>query len=81
MYNYNINFGCVKVKLKEKMDAKNITVNQMSKMTNVAYDIIKKYYYGRNYSISMEILAKFCFILDCKIGDILEYIPSKTLVR
>ncbi len=81
MYNYNINFGYVKVKLKEKMDAKNITVNQMSKMTNVAYDIIKKYYYGRNYSISMEILAKFCFILDCKIGDILEYIPSKTLVR
>lgn len=81
MYNYNIDFGYVKVKLKEKMDAKNITVNQMSKMTNVAYDIIKKYYYGRNYSISMEILAKFCFILDCKIGDILEYIPSKTLVR
>ena len=81
MYNYNINFGYVKIKLKEKMDAKNITVNQMSKMTNVAYDIIKKYYYGRNYSISMEILAKFCFILDSKIGDILEYIPSKTLVR
>ena len=81
MYNYNIDFGYVKVKLKEKMDAKNITVNQMSKMTNVAYDIIKKYYYGRNYSISMEILAKFCFILDCKIGDILEYIPYKTLVR
>ncbi len=81
MYNYNIDFGYEKVKLKEKMDAKNITVNQMSKMTNVAYDIIKKYYYGRNYSISMEILAKFCFILDCKIGDILEYIPSKTLVR
>ena len=81
MYNYDIDFGYVKVNLKKLMDDKDISVNKMSKMTNVAYDIIKKYYYSKNYSISMEILAKFCFILDCKISDILEYIPSKTLVK
>jgi len=81
MYNYYIDYGYVNIKLKEKMNEKNISIHKMSRMINVSYDIVKKYYYGTNTLISMEILAKFCFVLECKIEDILEYVPAEIVVK
>lgn len=77
----NTNYGIIEFRLKEIMDDRNISINQMSKRINVAYDIVKKYYYGQNYSISLETLKKFCFILDCKIEDIIKYYPAETLIK
>ena len=31
---------------------------------------------GKNMTISMETLEKLCEVLDCRIEDIVEYIPS-----
>ena len=73
--------GTIKFKLKDLMDEKNISINQMSRKINVAYDIVKKYYYGENYSISLEILKKFCYVLNCNIDEIIKYYPSETLVK
>lgn len=76
-----VDYGVIEFKLKDLMDKKNITINQMSRKINVAYDIVKKYYYGDNYSISLDILKKFCYILECNIDDIIKYYPSKTFVK
>lgn len=74
-------FGIVEFRLKELMDEKNISINQMSRLTDVHYDTIKKYYYGEFYSITLEILGKFCKILNCEISDLLKYSSSETFVR
>lgn len=55
------------------MDNKGITIYQMSRLSKVKYDIIKKYYNADAYSINIEILAKFCYILDCKVEDLIVY--------
>ena len=31
---------------------------------------------GKNEAVSMDALGKICHLLDCKIGDIVEYIPE-----
>lgn len=74
-------YGVIDFRLKELMDEKKISINQMSKKINVAYDIVKKYYFKQNYSISLNILKKFCYILDCDICDIIKYYPCKTFVK
>lgn len=71
-------FGTIAINLKDIMDEKKISINTMSRLTNVKYDIVKKYYYGDNYNFNNDILAKFCYILDCEISDIIRYIPFKT---
>ncbi len=71
------NFGYIELRLKDLMDLKGITINRMSKLSNVKYEIVKKYYYSENYSISFYILAKFCYILDCSVNDLIIYIPPK----
>ena len=52
------------------------------KITDVViYEIVKKYYNGENYAFTSEILAKFCYILDCEIDDILIYETSEDFVK
>ena len=60
---YETDFGNVKIKLNVLMDKKHISISTMSKLANVKYEIVKKYYYGDNYAFTSEILAKFCYIL------------------
>ena len=74
---YETDFGNVKIKLNVLMDKKHISISTMSKLANVKYEIVKKY----NYAFTSEILAKFCYILDCKIDDILVYETSKDYVN
>ena len=62
---YKTNFGNVKLKLNELMDKKGISISTMSKLANV----------------KSEILAKFCYILDCEIDDILIYETSEDFVK
>ena len=67
--------------LNELMDKKGISISTMSKLANVKYEIVKKYYNGENYAFTSEILAKFCYILDCEIDDILIYETSEDFVK
>lgn len=69
----NTNFGVVKNNIKELMDEKNISIYLMSKLINTKYDVIKAYYNDELYLYSREILAKFCYVLDCNISDIVIY--------
>lgn len=49
------------------------------------YSLIKKYHISpgqltrlkRNESVSTHTIDTFCSILDCRVEDIMEYIPSK----
>ncbi|MBE7039618.1 MAG: helix-turn-helix transcriptional regulator [Ruminococcaceae bacterium] len=67
-------YGKIKIKLAEVMDRKNITRNKMRTLTGVKYEVIDRYYEAQNVErFDLDFLAKACFVLDCKIGDLLEY--------
>ena len=67
-------YGTVKVKLAELLDAKGITRNRLRTLTGVKYDVIDRYYRGSNITmVDIDFLAKVCFVLNCDISDLLEY--------
>lgn len=73
-----VEYGSVKVKLAEVMERHGITKNRLHILTGVKYDVVDRYYKGCNISMAdLDFLAKVCFVLDCKIGDLLEYIPPE----
>lgn len=78
---FDTDYGFISLKLKELMDTKGISINSLSKMANVKYETVKNYYYNENFIYNGEILAKFCYILNCKIEDILEYEPSNSFIK
>ena len=70
-------YGKVIVKLKAQMDQKGISIYQMSKLTNLKYTTIKYYYNNEPLTrFDSDVLAKICYVLECRIEDILEYVPE-----
>jgi len=67
-------YGTVRVKLAEVMDGQKITRNRLHTLTGVKYEIVDRYYKAKNVEmVDLDFIAKVCYVLDCKVEDILEY--------
>lgn len=66
-------YGKIKIKLRELLEQKEISRYQLSKMTNTRFEVINKWYSGEVERIDSDVLARFCFVLDCNVSDIIEY--------
>lgn len=68
-------YGKVEIKLSSIMDEHNITKYQMSKLADLKYCTVKSYYNNCPLTrVDLDVISKFCYVLDCNIDDILEYI-------
>lgn len=67
-------YGCVRVKLAEVLDSRGITRNHLTKLTGIKYGIIDRYYKANQIErVDLDFIAKVCFVLGCKVEDLLEY--------
>ena len=72
------NYGFVKVKLADLLQDRGITRNRLSALTGVKYTTIDHYYKADHIEMAdLNFLAKVCYVLDCRIEDILEYEVSE----
>ena len=68
------NYGKVEIKLKTIMDKKDITIYQLSKLTSLKHSTVKSYYNNCPITrVDLDVISKLCYVLECKIEDILEY--------
>ena len=59
------------------MSKRNISNYELSNKTNVRFQTIQSLRNDTASRIDFEVLAKICYALDCKVEDIIEYVPSK----
>lgn len=70
-------YGKINIKVKDIMDKKDISIYQMSKLTELKHSTIKSYYTNAPLTrIDLDVVAKLCYVLECKIDDVLEYSPK-----
>ena len=71
-------YGCIRLKVAEMLDSRNITRNRLKTLTGIKYEIIDRYYKAKSVEwVDLDFLAKVCYVLDCKVEDLLEYVePS-----
>lgn len=68
------NYGKVEIKLKTIMDKKNISIYQLSQLASLKHSTVKNYYNNLPITrVDLDVISKMCYVLDCKIDDILEY--------
>ena len=68
------NYGKVEIKLSSIMDKNNISIYKMTQLTGLKYSTIKSYYTNSPISrVDLDVISKMCYVLNCKIEDILEY--------
>ena len=66
-------YGAVSIHLKELMDARNITRYRLAKLAGTRFEVVEKWYSGSVERIDSDVLARFCYILNCDVSDIIKY--------
>lgn len=66
-------YGKITIKLKELMDEHNITRNQLANMINSRFEVINKWYNNEVEKLDLDVLARICYVLNCKVEDIIKY--------
>lgn len=67
-------YGKVTVKLAKVLDSRGITRNRLATLTGIQYSIVDRYYKNKQIEmVDLDFLAKVCYVLDCRVEDLLEY--------
>ena len=70
-------YGHVELRLKEVMDERGISRNQLAKLIDARFEVVGKWYKGEVEKMDLDILARICYALDCTTEDLIQYIPGK----
>lgn len=74
---WDTEYGKIKCKLKKVMKLRGINIYQLARLSDVKYDILKRYCDDYIVRYDANILAKLCYSLNCEIGELLQYERSK----
>ena len=66
-------YGKISIHLKELMDERGITRYRLAKLADTRFEVVEKWCSGTVERIDSDVLARFCYILDCEITDIITY--------
>lgn len=70
----NLNsYGKITIHLRELIDNKGITRYRLAKLADTRFEVVEKWCSGTVERIDRDLLARFCYILDCEITDIIKY--------
>lgn len=70
-------YGTIKIKLNELIKEKGISKNKLSHKAEMQRTQINNYCKNKITRLDTDVLARICSVLDCSIGDLLEFEPSK----
>ena len=71
------NYGTIRIKLTEITQYRNMSKNAVMKKAGMQRTQLNHYYRNEISRIDMDVLARLCFALNCKVEDILEFIPPE----
>ena len=70
------NFGKIKIKLAELIDERGISKNKLAHRAEMQRTQLNQYYNNEITRLDTAVLARLCSALNCRIEDLLEFIPA-----
>lgn len=70
------NFGYIRIKVNELIEAKGISKNKLAHRAEMQRTQLNQYCNNEITRLDTAVLARLCTALDCKIEDILEFVPA-----
>ena len=66
-------YGKINIKLKKYLDENNIKRGNLSNSINAHFKVINKWYNNDVEKMDLDVLARICYVLNCRVEDIIEY--------
>lgn len=67
-------YGKVIFKIDQVLEKKNISKNKLEKEANLQRTQLNSYCNNKVKRIDLATIAKICYVLDCRLEDIMEYV-------
>ena len=70
-------YGMIKIKLDELIKSRGLSKNKLSHKAEMQRSQINNYCHNKITRLDIDVLARICTVLECSIGDLLEFIPME----
>jgi putative transcriptional regulator len=70
-------YGEIKIHLSELIEKREVSLNQLSFRTEMQRSQLRSYRDNKIQRLDIDILKRLCYVLDCDLTDLIEYIPPK----
>ena len=70
------NFGRIEIKLADLLDERDISKNKLCQWAELSWKQLDSYCKNTVTRLDILVLCKLCTVLECKIEDLLEFIPD-----
>ncbi len=71
------NYGTIRIKLNELLEQSGMSKNKLSHRAEMQRTQINHYCNNDIARLDIDVLARICTVFDCKISDLLEFIPPE----
>lgn len=72
-------YGYIKIKLEDLIKENEISKNKLAHRAELQRTQLNQYCNGTVTRLDTAVLARICNALDCKVEDLLEYVPPKKI--
>lgn len=55
------------------MDKNGISRNRLALLAGMRFEVADRLYKGITERMDIDVLARVCYVLDCKVSDVMEY--------
>ena len=70
-------FGTIKIHLAELIEQRGISKNKLSQRAEMQRTQLNNYCNNTISRLDIDVLARLCTVLECDIGDLLEFVPPE----
>ena len=71
-------YGTIRIKLDELIRKSGMSKNKLSHRAEMQRSQINNYFNNNITRLDTDVLARICTVLECEIGDLLEFVPPET---
>ena len=68
-------YGTIRIKLDELLKASGLSKNMLRHRAEMQRTQINNYCKNQITRLDIDVLARLCTVLNCEIGDLLEFVP------
>ena len=72
----DVDYGYVRLKLKDVMEEQKISINKLACRAEMQRTQLKAYLNNEIQRVDLAVMARLCYVLDCKLSDLIEYVKD-----